>query len=72
ITTYVPGDSGEYKMVLVVRQDLRMGKGKVAAQCSHAAVGLCTQLLNNKPKVLIKWENSASPKVVVKAPDEDT
>ena len=25
-------DSGEYKMVLVVRSDLKMGKGKVAAQ----------------------------------------
>ena len=24
--------SGEYKMVLVVRNDLKMGKGKVAAQ----------------------------------------
>ena len=24
--------SGEYKMVFVVRNDLRMGKGKVAAQ----------------------------------------
>lgn len=27
------------KMVLVVRKDLQMGVGKVAAQCSHAAVG---------------------------------
>ena len=30
------------KMVLVVRNDLKMGKGKVAAQCSHATlVSLC-------------------------------
>lgn len=27
--------SGEYKMVFVVRNDLKMGKGKVAAQASH-------------------------------------
>jgi len=27
-----------YKMVLVVRNDLKMGKGKACAQCSHAAV----------------------------------
>lgn len=26
-------------MVLVVRNDLKMGKGKAAAQCSHATLG---------------------------------
>ena len=32
-------DAGEpLKMVLVVRNDLKMGKGKIAAQCCHAAV----------------------------------
>lgn len=30
--------SGEYKMVLIVRNDLKMSKGKACAQCSHAAV----------------------------------
>lgn len=29
----------EYKMVLCVRMDLKMGKGKMCAQCGHAAVG---------------------------------
>ena len=28
----------EMKMVLVVRQDLKMGKGKAAAQCCHATL----------------------------------
>lgn len=31
-TVFLPYVSGEYKMVLVVRNDLKMGKGKVAAQ----------------------------------------
>ena len=28
------------KMVMVVRTDLKMGNGKVAAQCCHACLGL--------------------------------
>ncbi|XP_058944031.1 peptidyl-tRNA hydrolase 2, mitochondrial [Pocillopora verrucosa] len=63
---------GEYKMVLVVRQDLGMGKGKVAAQCCHAAVGLCRQMETNNPKLLHEWDQTGCAKVVVKAPDEET
>ena len=29
----------EVKMVLVVREDLKMGKGKIGAQCGHATLG---------------------------------
>ena len=32
-------DMGEVKMVLVVREDLKMGKGKIGAQCGHATLG---------------------------------
>ena len=35
----------EAKMVLIVRQDLKMSKGKTAAQCAHAAVGAYRQCL---------------------------
>ena len=31
--------SDEYKMVFVVRNDLKMGKGKVAAQVSRCHIG---------------------------------
>lgn len=31
----------EMKMVLVVRSDLKMTTGKIAAQCVHAALGAC-------------------------------
>jgi len=31
--------TGETKMVLVVRSDLKMGKGKIGAQCGHAVLG---------------------------------
>ncbi|XP_075496215.1 uncharacterized protein LOC142533357 isoform X3 [Primulina tabacum] len=46
----------DFKMVLVVRNDLKMGKGKIAAQCSHATLGLYKRLLNRAPKSLNRWE----------------
>ncbi|KAM9208751.1 peptidyl-tRNA hydrolase 2, mitochondrial [Dugong dugon] len=66
------GESGEYKMILVVRNDLKMGKGKVAAQCSHAAVSAYKQIQRRNPELLKEWEYCGQPKVVVKAPDEET
>ncbi|KAM4797009.1 peptidyl-tRNA hydrolase 2, mitochondrial [Rhinophrynus dorsalis] len=68
----IMGESGEFKMILVVRNDLKMGKGKVAAQCSHAAVSAYKQLLKRNPELLKQWEYCGQPKVVVKAPDEDS
>lgn len=68
----VMGEGGEFKMILVVRNDLKMGKGKVAAQCSHAAVSAYKQVQRRNPELLRQWEYCGQPKVVVKAPDEDT
>lgn len=69
--TSVMGESGEFKMILVVRTDLKMGKGKAAAQCSHAAVSAYKQVQRRNPELLKQWEYCGQPKVVVKAPDED-
>ena len=30
---------GDIKMVMMVREDLKMGKGKIGAQCGHATLG---------------------------------
>uniref|UniRef100_W5NLM2 Peptidyl-tRNA hydrolase 2, mitochondrial n=2 Tax=Lepisosteus oculatus TaxID=7918 RepID=W5NLM2_LEPOC len=70
--TSVMGEGGEFKMILVVRSDLKMGKGKVAAQCSHAAVSAYKQVQRRSPEMLKQWEYCGQPKVVVKAPDEDS
>ncbi|XP_073032163.1 uncharacterized protein [Primulina eburnea] len=61
----------DFKMVLVVRNDLKMGKGKIAAQCSHATLGLYKKLLNRAPKSLNRWEMCGQVKVVVKIESED-
>ncbi|XP_036380647.1 peptidyl-tRNA hydrolase 2, mitochondrial isoform X2 [Megalops cyprinoides] len=68
----VMGESGEFKLTLVVRTDLKMGKGKVAAQCSHAAVSAYKQVQRRNPDLLKQWEYCGQPKVVVKAPDEES
>lgn len=36
-------DTDDCKMVLVVRNDFKMGKGKAAAQCSHATLAAYKQ-----------------------------
>ncbi|XP_066507321.1 peptidyl-tRNA hydrolase 2, mitochondrial [Hoplias malabaricus] len=68
----VMGESGEFKLILVIRSDLKMGKGKVAAQCSHAAVSAYKQVQRRNPDLLKQWEYCGQPKVVVKAPDEES
>jgi peptidyl-tRNA hydrolase len=62
----------EYKMVLVVRNDLPMGKGKAAAQCAHAAVACYEQALTDpsRREELERWEASGQTKLVLKANDE--
>ena len=57
---------GHMKMVLVVRTDLQMGKGKAAAQCAHAALGAYKMARSKCPDVLKSWERNGQPKVVLK------
>ncbi|KAJ3278726.1 Peptidyl-tRNA hydrolase protein 2, mitochondrial, partial [Rhizoclosmatium sp. JEL0117] len=41
---------GEWKMVLLVRTDLDMGKGKAAAQCCHATLAAYRKIETKDPK----------------------
>lgn len=61
----------DFKMVLVVRNDLRMGKGKIAAQCSHASLGLYKKVFFRAPKSLQRWEMSSQVKVVTRVESEE-
>lgn len=60
----------ECKLVLVVRSDLKMDKGKIAAQCSHATLACYKAMLKNNPSVLRQWERSGQAKVTLKCPSE--
>ena len=57
-----------YKMMLVVNQELGMGKGKIAAQCGHAAVGCYQRALRQCPNALRAWNKTGCAKIAVKCP----
>lgn len=55
------------KMVIVVRTDIPMGKGKVGAQCAHAALECCHQVLDNKKnqQMYRSWLQIGQPKIIL-------
>lgn len=57
------------KQVMVVRSDLNMGKGKIAAQCSHPSVKAVLDLQRSKSgnEILQSWLAAGSKKVVTKS-----
>ncbi|GAA0151006.1 hypothetical protein LIER_37216 [Lithospermum erythrorhizon] len=65
-TRVLSGNTDEgLKMVLVVRGDLKMGAGKVASQCAHAATGIYAELIQSDRSLLRQWEQSGQAKIVV-------
>lgn len=63
----------EVKMVLVVRTDLGMTKGKIAAQCGHATLACYKSLSRSQDgmAVLRKWETMGQTKVAVQCKSEE-
>jgi len=57
----------EYKQVIIVRQDLKLSKGKLAAQASHASV---EAVLKSHKDDTAKWRNQGMKKSVLKVKDE--
>jgi len=62
----------DIKMIFFVRQDLKMGKGKIASQCSHGAISLYKKILKNDKNLLLDdWELTGSKKIVLKVKNEN-
>lgn len=55
-----------YKQVIAVRSDLKMDKGKTAAQVAHASLEAYKKA---GPKDVVEWEAEGMKKVVVKVKD---
>jgi PTH2 family peptidyl-tRNA hydrolase len=59
-----------YKQIIVMRADLKMGKGKLAAQSSHASLGAYKSVMRSHPDVARAWEQEGQMKVVLKVNGE--
>jgi len=59
------------KLVLVVRTDLKMTSGKIAAQCGHATLACYKALVKKNPKLVRHWEVTGQAKIVLKASSEE-
>jgi len=58
--------AGNSKMVLIVRTDLGMTKGKAAAQCAHAALGCYKKAVKSNAAALEAWEKTGQAKICLK------
>lgn len=56
----------EYRMIFIVNNSLKMKKGKIAAQCGHAAIGLYKFNLIHHKNNLKLWERTGGAKIVCK------
>ena len=56
---------GECKLVLCVRTDLGMSRGKIAAQAGHATLGAYQKAKRMAPGMVRRWEQAAQPKIAL-------
>ena len=60
----------KYKQVMVIRQDLKLSKGKLAVQVAHGAVTAAFKAYKEKPEWFKVWFHEGQKKVVVKVQNE--
>ena len=58
----------EYKQVILVRKDLKLSKGKMAAQSSHASVGA---VLKSHKDDIKKWQDQGMKKIILKVENKE-
>ena len=62
----------ELTMVLVTRSDLNLSKGKLAAQCSHAAAECILKVRRTAPKTLERYLSKGARKIVCSTSNLDS
>ncbi len=59
-----------HKMVIVTRQDLKLSKGKLAAQVAHAAVDCALKAMRYDREAFDDWKMLGQKKTVLKVANE--
>ncbi|MEK6861691.1 MAG: peptidyl-tRNA hydrolase Pth2 [Nanoarchaeota archaeon] len=57
-----------YKLVILVREDLKMSAGKLSSQCSHASV---EAVMRSSKKIVNEWRREGMKKIILKVKDEE-
>ncbi len=55
-----------FKQAIIVRKDLKMSKGKIAAQVAHASLSCSIKVMNSKKKWFEIWNMEGQKKVILK------
>eukprot|EP00965_Chrysotila_dentata_P088160 2911002-Pleurochrysis_carterae.AAC.1 len=58
--------SAPHKMVCLVREDLSMGAGKIAAQVAHGVLGAYRAALQSQPAAVEAWASGGEATIVLK------
>ena len=59
------------KQAIIIRNDLGMGKGKMAGQTAHASVSAYSLALARKEDDARQWEDEGQKKIVLKVGSEE-
>ena len=73
LSTFPSPPTEEHKMTLILRTDLSMTRGKLAAQASHATLANYRYFLSHAPShpCLKQWERGGQAKVALKVDSEE-
>lgn len=55
-----------YKQAIIVRKDIKMGKGKLAAQVAHASLLAAEEVRSKDKDIYNSWINEGQAKIVLK------
>jgi peptidyl-tRNA hydrolase, PTH2 family len=59
------------KQAIVVRTDIKMGKGKLAAQVAHASLSAAEAAMERRSEWYHEWKDGGQAKIVLKVQSEE-